>query len=348
LRWGQVRVFACLALVLLVGVQAAEVDVISTARAAEDDHPIVARNAVVIDASTGQVLFERNMDASVAPASLTKIFTTIVALESAALDTRMTVDSYDLVGEASIGLRESEDVSLETLTYGLMLSSGNDAAMTVARSLGSLPGDSPQESVNRFMERVNSTANRLGLRKTTLRNPHGLDQDGHLSSARDIAAISMYALRNPIFESIISTPYYGGDGKELYNVNRLLDAYPGLVGGKTGVTSRAGYCLMQVAQRNGHTVIVVLLGSTADSWYADAEYLLDLGFTELVENPDDDMRPVVSLAGRVFEVPDVAMPEGVGGNLRIDRLSDNEAVVRQASPVERDDPLSWRWPVVSL
>lgn len=309
--------------------------------------PIVARNAIVVDVDSGQVLFEKDMDEQVPPASLTKIFTAIVALETAAYEAELTVDQYDLVGEASIGLQAGESVTLETLLHGLMLTSGNDAAMTIARELGNLPGDSPQESIGRFVDRVNATAERLGLDDTTLRNPHGLDQNEHLSSARDIAAMTMYSLDNPVFEQLISTPYYSGDGREFYNVNRFLDVYPGLIGGKTGITTRAGHNLVQVAERDGHRIVAVVLGSTRDAWYADAEYLLNLGFAELAQNPDDGSRPIIGVAGVTgLDIPELAAGTSVGGNLTVDRVSDHEAVVRPSTPVDASDSASWRWAII--
>ncbi len=347
-RGGRARGYVVI-LSLIAAFVVVPVSVGPVAAADDSDHPITASNAVVIDGDTGRVLYEQAMHEQVAPASLTKIFTAIVALESSTIDRELEVVEYDQVGEASIGLVPGERFTLETLLYGLMLTSGNDAAMTISRELAYLPGDSPQESVSRFLDRVDGTVNRLGLQNTTLRNPHGLDQNGHVSSAADIAAMTMYALGNPIFIELISTPYHAADGREFYNVNALLESYPGLVGGKTGVTSRAGHSLVQVAQRDGKTVIAVILGSTRERWYADAEYLLDLGFERLREDPDGDDRPVVGLAANTtFDVPDVATDLAVGGNFTVDRVNDNEAVVRSSSPVTEDEAISWVWPIVSL
>ncbi|TVR74711.1 MAG: D-alanyl-D-alanine carboxypeptidase [Sphaerobacteraceae bacterium] len=334
-------------LVVSVLVQPGAITNIAAQETDDADSPLMARNAIVVDAESGQVLFDQGMDDPVPPASLTKIFTSIVALETAALEAEVTVDEYDLVGEASIGLTAGETVKLETLLHGLLLTSGNDSAMTIARELGYLPGDSPQESVARFVDRANATAERLGLSNTTLRNPHGLDQSGHLSSASDVAAMTMYALDNPVFEQLISTPYYSGDGREFYNVNQFLDVYPGLIGGKTGITTKAGHSLVQVAERDGHRVIVVLLGSTREHWYSDAEYLLNYGFEQLAENPDDSTRPVIGVAGVTgLDVPDLAAGTSVGGNLTVDRVSDHEAVVRPSTPMGAEDSASWRWAVI--
>jgi serine-type D-Ala-D-Ala carboxypeptidase (penicillin-binding protein 5/6) len=312
----------------------------------DDESPITARNAVVVHAESGQVLFEQEMNQQVPPASLTKIFTAIVALETAPIERDMLVDEYDLVGEASIGLVADETVTLETLLHGLMLTSGNDAAMTIARELGYLPGDTPQESVSRFVERVNATTARLGLSDTNLRNPHGLDQNNHYSTASDIAAMTMYSLDNPVFREIISTPYYAFNGREFYNVNQFLDVYPGLIGGKTGITTKAGHSLVQVAERDGNTIVVVVLGSTQEDWYLDSEYLLDHGFAELAKNPSDESRTVIGRKG--LDVPELAPGTSVGGNLTVDRVNDHEAIIRPNSPVSDQESTSWRWFLVSI
>jgi serine-type D-Ala-D-Ala carboxypeptidase (penicillin-binding protein 5/6) len=242
---------------------------------APDEPAIVAESAIVVDASTGEVLYDHAADDVRPMASLTKLFTAFVAMEIAPLDLPMTVDEVDLVGEASMGLEAGDTLTLLTLLHGTLLPSGNDAASVIARNAG---GGSQQ----RFLEHANNRINEMGLTSTHLANPHGLDADGHHSTARDIATLTMHMLAtNSRFAAIISTPSFSGDGYTVYNTNRLLNAYEGLIGGKTGVTDAAGYCLMQIAERDGHVVITVLLGSTSGSWYADAERLLDYGFANI-------------------------------------------------------------------
>jgi D-alanyl-D-alanine carboxypeptidase (penicillin-binding protein 5/6) len=223
---------------------------------------ITGKYAVVVDADTGQILFDKSMDTPTAPASLTKIFTAIYALESAPLDKTLTVVPSDLVGESSMGLAAGDTVSLETALNGMLLPSGNDAAMTVAQNLGAEPGDSPAQSVARYVGWVNAMASRLGLSQTHLVNPHGLDQPGHVTSAHDLAGITMFALKNAEFRKIIGTPEYDGDGFQLIQANRLLGSYPGLIGGKTGITDNAGYSLVEAANRGGHTIIAVVMDSS--------------------------------------------------------------------------------------
>jgi D-alanyl-D-alanine carboxypeptidase (penicillin-binding protein 5/6) len=248
--------------------------------AADTDTPsIEARSAIVIDGTTGQILFAKDADDPLPPASLTKLFTAFAALEVTPLDRQMTATQADLVGEASMGLAATETVSFQTLLYGMLLSSGNDAASTIARNLSAPSNVSSATSTQPFMTYLNDRIHQLGMTHTQLENPHGLDQDGHVSTARDLAAITMYALNTePMLATVIGSPSYNGDGHQLRQTNDLLGAYPGLIGGKTGITNNAGYCLMEVAERDGHRIITVLLGSTADAWYADATTLLDFGF----------------------------------------------------------------------
>lgn len=337
-------------------------------RAAEPD--IAAQSAIVIDAETGAVLYAKNPDEPWAPASLTKIAIALVALESAPLSQLLTVEQYDLVGEASMGLAAGDELTLETALYGLLLPSGNDAAMTIARNLGALPGDSPQESVDRFMRRTNLMLERLGLRNTHLLNPHGLDQPGHRSTARDLALVTREALQNPTFRRIIGSPVYQDGRFALQQSNRLLGSYPGLIGGKTGITDGCGYCLMEAAERDGRTVVAVLLGSTAEAWYRDAETLLDYGFAQLAQGSSGQPTPA-RMEGSLARTPDAAAAENAelaqaaattpsapsstvvppsqqsATGLTVRREAPDVAVVRPATaPEEKSEP--WRWPISAL
>lgn len=337
-------------------------------RAAEPD--IAARSAIVIDADTGAVLYAKNPDEPWAPASLTKIVIALVALESAPLDQTLTVEQYDLVGEASMGLAAGDELTLETALYGLLLPSGNDAAMTIARNLGGLPGDSPQESVDRFMRRTNLMLERMGLHNTHLLNPHGLDQPGHRSTARDLALVTREALRDPTFRRIIGSPIYQDGRYALQQSNRLLGSYPGLIGGKTGITDGCGYCLMEAAERDGRTVIAVLLGSTAEAWYQDAETLLDYGFAQLAQGSAGQPAPAeiqaaparssdaastgdaeftqTATATGTIPSPTAALPSPQPATgLTVRREAPDVAVVRPAAAPE-EKPETWRWPISAL
>jgi D-alanyl-D-alanine carboxypeptidase (penicillin-binding protein 5/6) len=240
-----------------------------------DEPSVAASSALVVDAMTGEVLYALDAESPRAMASLTKLFTAFVALETTPLNRRMTVAPADLVGEASMGLEAGESMTFETLLHGMLLPSGNDAASTIARELG-------EGSQDRFMQRANQRLREIGLQHTNLVNPHGLDADGHYSSAHDIAALVLYALHHePQFAATLATQSYSGDGHTVFSTNRFFGVYPGFVGGKTGVTDDAGYCLMQIAERDGRVVVAVLLGSTSVDWYDDAAALLDYGFATL-------------------------------------------------------------------
>lgn len=308
---------------------------------------VAAQYAVVVDAGSGEVLYDKGMDTAAAPASLTKVFTAIAALDSHDLDRTISIDEYDLVGESSMGLQTGQDVSLRTLLNGLLLVSGNDAAMAIARNSGALAGDTPQQSITRFMDRVNSLSERLGLTGTHLSNPHGLDQAEHQSSARDLAAITMYALKNSDFRKIIGTASYHDEGFELYQANLLLGSYPGLIGGKTGYTDNAGYCLLEVAERDGHTIISVLLKSTKEAWYQDAATLLDYGF-ETVSAPADTPNATISLSPAPVTAP-ASVPVSANAGIKVERVNATTAIVRSTSNVtERGSGIPWRWPLAAL
>ncbi len=320
---------------------------------------ITAQYAVVIDAKTGTILYDKSMNTPAAPASLTKIFTSIYAIESASLDRTLTVDPSDLVGESSMGLSAGDTVSLKTALYGMLLPSGNDAAMTVAQNLGAQPGDTPQQSVDRYVGWLNDLAARLGLNQTHLVNPHGLDQDGHVTTAHDLAAITMYALKNPTFRQIISSSTYSGDGFSLLQANRLLGSYPGLIGGKTGITDNAGFCLIEAAERDGHTVIAVLMKSTDAAWYQDANMLLDYGFSAIQSGESVTGDPAITLSPVLVQpgMPTAAATTQTAGaqvtqpetsHLSVHQVSDNVAVVSHNLLPAGSSGFSWKWPFASL
>jgi D-alanyl-D-alanine carboxypeptidase len=249
------------------------------------DLGVNSKRYIVIDADTGQVFAQKGANDQVAIASLTKVFTAILAIESASLDTEVTTQNADVFGSSSttMGFGSGETFTLEELLYGMMLPSGNDAAHAIARHLGQQPGDSPDDAVARFMERLNQRIQDMGLRNTRLVNPHGWGVPGHFSSAWDVAAFMMFALQYPAFvEAMGTTTYSTQDGAyNLSNTNKLLRTYDGLVGGKTGYDDDAGWCLVEVARRDGSTMISVTLdGIAPDDWYDDNRVLLDYAFEQ--------------------------------------------------------------------
>lgn len=307
---------------------------------------IVATRAIVVDATSGDVLYDKNANLPGPMASLTKLFTAFVAIETTPLDQHMNVSDSDLVGEASMGVSTGEILTFQTLLNGMLLPSGNDAAMAIARNLGAQAGDSDSQATQRFVDRANARLQTLGLHDTHLVNPHGLDADGHVSTARDIAAVTMYALSHePTFASTIHTAEYEAEGHVITNTNRLLGTYTGLIGGKTGVTDNAGYCLMQVAERDGHRVIAVLLGSTPDAWYDDAELLLDYGFMALATPGAAVTTDRISFA----TAPAIAVPvsQPVAG-LAVTSSGPGTALVSQTAVIDTPRRSPWLWIVTAV
>ena len=241
---------------------------------------ITSTSYIAIDAETGEIYAQRNAHERRAPASITKMFTAIEAIESARPDEVITTTESDLVSDfaSQVGFSPGETFTVEELLYGMMLPSGNDAARALARGLGGEDGASDEEALNRFMDRLNQRIDNMGLTDTQLVNPDGWGVPGHHSSAYDLAAFMMYALRYPRFVQAFSTlERESNDGAYVFrNNNRMLRTYDGIVGGKTGYDDDAGWCLINVAQRDGRRVIAVTLNGVApDDWYDDNRVLLD-------------------------------------------------------------------------
>ena len=227
-----------------------------------------ASAAILLDAESGRVLYSQNSDAPMRIASITKIMTAVVALEHCALDRKYTVTAEDMAEGSSMYLKPGETVTMEELLYGLMLASGNDAALAAARCAAG--------SVERFVAMMNEKAAELGLENTSFANPNGLDAEDHYSSAADMARLTAYALKNQRFREIVSTRSITIGERVLTNHNKLLSRYEGCIGVKTGFTKAAGRTLVSAAEREGQTLVAVTLNDGND--WADHQQLLDLGF----------------------------------------------------------------------
>ncbi|CAN5209066.1 hypothetical protein BH23CHL1_BH23CHL1_21230 [soil metagenome] len=317
-----------------------------SAEASSPGEPAIAgKRAIVINASTGVILYEKNANERAAPASLTKLFTGVFAIENTPLQRRMAVVKDDLVGEASAGLETGEDLSFETLLHGLMLASGNDAAMAIARNVGASESPSELNGVTSFINDANERLQSLGLHDTHLVNPHGLDTEGHYSSARDIAAITMLGLQTePEFLAAISSPGYIGAGHHFVQTNQLPVNYPGAIGGKTGITDDAGYCLMGIAHRDGQTIISVVMGSTPNAWYADVMTLFDHGFATLAVPGHAEDRPIITLAS-YQPVAMMASQHPVAQTATLHEIGGDAASVRSISAAGNTPWQAWRWPL---
>ncbi len=246
---------------------------------------------IVIDAETGNVFAEHNAHDRVGIASVTKMFTAVQALEMAPLDTVLTTSDFDLrdpdgnyMGSNGtlMGFGVGEQYTLRDLLYGMMLPSGNDAAITIARSLGYQEGDTDQEAVDRFMGLLNQRVADMGLEDTHFVTPSGWGVEGHYSTAADVATFGRLAAQYPVLMEIMGTQSYTTSNGYLTvtNTNRSLNQYPSVFAGKTGYDWEAGYCLINFATREGAgTMIAVNLdGEAPGGWYADSASLLDYGF----------------------------------------------------------------------
>jgi len=225
---------------------------------------ISAHSAVVIDSLTGDVIYEKNAYERRRMASTTKIMTAICALENGNPDDMVKVHPSAVgVEGSSMYLGHDEVISLRDLTYGLMLASGNDAAVAIAMHISG--------SVDAFADLMNTTAKKIGAKDTSFKNPNGLDADGHYTTAYDLAKITRYGMTIPAFAEIVSTknvkmPWQGKDyPRQLKNHNKLLNMYEGCDGVKTGFTKKSGRCLVSSATKEGYQVIAVTLNAP-DDW----------------------------------------------------------------------------------
>lgn len=232
--------------------------------------------ACVMEAETGEVLFEYNGDITHSMASTTKIMTALVALESSSPDELVSVSRNAAYQEGSSAyLAQNEKIKMKDLLYGLMLNSGNDAAVAVAEHI------SGNEAT--FAEKMTDRAKALGAFNTQFKNPSGLDAEGHYTTAVDLARITAAALKIPEFREIVSTIYkevdYSGGRLCFSNHNKLLKSYDGCIGVKTGFTKKTGRCLVSAAERDGITIVCVTLRAP-DDWN-DHKKLLDYGFEKV-------------------------------------------------------------------
>ncbi|RJP31222.1 MAG: D-alanyl-D-alanine carboxypeptidase [Actinobacteria bacterium] len=239
---------------------------------------ITAAAAILVDPLTGDVLYEKNADQSLPMASTTKIMTAILSLENATLAETTTIsDHASTVGESSAWLEKGEVLSVEQLLYALMLQSANDASVALAEHVGG--------SEDAFVEMMNAKAAELGLAHTSFSNPHGLDEEGHYTSARDLAAIAAYAMSIPEFREIVATdeyqiPWPGNPyPRVMQNHNKLLEMYPYAIGIKTGYTLGAGKCLVAAAAKEGSELISVILNG-GDTYWDQTISLLEYGFND--------------------------------------------------------------------
>lgn len=229
-----------------------------------------AHAAVLVNAATGELLFSQNADDRMLIASTTKIMTAMVALECCSPDEKVKIiEEYTKVEGSSIYFAAGDIYTVEELLCGLLLASGNDAALALAYHCAG--------SVDDFAQMMNNKAASLGLFNTCFKNPHGLDAEGHYSSAADLATITCEALKNELFSEIVASKTYNINGHSYRNHNKLLWQYDGCIGVKTGYTMAAGRSLVSCAIRDGLKLVCVTL-SDPDDWNDHAN-LYDWAFS---------------------------------------------------------------------
>jgi len=240
-----------------------------------------ARAAIVIDGGTGKVLYEKNAYEKLGMASTTKIMTALCGIEFGNLEGEVKVSNRAAgVEGSSMYLKAGEKISLYNIITGLMLVSGNDAATAIAENVAGSEGG--------FVLLMNQKANEIGAYNTCFQNPHGLSDPGHYTTAYDLAKITAYAMKKPIFSEIVSqksktVESIGGGKRTLVNHNKLLRIYDGCIGVKTGFTKATGRCLVSAARRDGLTLICVTLNDGND--WNDHMMMLDRGFLNYKASP---------------------------------------------------------------
>jgi len=229
-----------------------------------------ATSAILMDADSGRILYEQNADKQMLIASTTKILTALVAIQEGNLTDTATVSREAAYTEgSSMYLKVGETLTLETLLYGLLLCSGNDAAVAIAQHVSG--------STEAFVSRMNETARSIGMEHSSFANPNGLDADGHYSTARDMALLACAAAENETLMRIASTRSVTIGGRTMTNHNKLLSYMEGCTGLKTGYTRAAGRTLVSCAERNGQRLVAVTLQDGND--WADHQTLYEYGFS---------------------------------------------------------------------
>lgn len=305
------------------------------------DEEVKAPAVILMEAGTGKVLYEKNPDEKRPAASITKVMTLLLVMEAIdsgtlSLDDTVTASAHAAsMGGSDIWLKEGETMSVDDMLKATVIMSANDAAVALAEKVAGTEDD--------FVHRMNERAQQLGMTNTTFLNCNGLDEDGHLTTARDIAIMSAELIKHPkIFDYAQTWIDYVRDGKtQLVNTNKLLKTYQGITGLKTGTTGKAGSCISATAERSGLSLIAVVLGSenTADR-FSTATALLDYGFAnwamadpvvpEIPEIPVTNAM-VSSITAQADPAGQILIPKGREGDL----VSEVRIAESLEAPVEK-------------
>lgn len=265
-------IFAVLAFVLGLMIFGYMAEPVSKSAAADlpQAPPVSAKQAILIDGKSGEVIYEKNADEKGYPASTTKIMTALVALNLCRqydIDIKQEVKVPKVavgVEGSSLYLKEDQEITIEDLLYGVMLRSGNDGATALAAILGG--------NLEHFVRLMNQTAEKLGCEGTRFVNPSGLFDENHYTTARDLAAIARQAMKNKDFRKVVGVKSW----KTYDNKNKTVHQYDGATGIKIGFTEMSGRTLVASAKRNGTELICVVLSDS--NWFNDAYALMDYGF----------------------------------------------------------------------
>ncbi len=288
--------------------------------------PDVDMRAGILVDSTGRVLWARSASSKRPMASITKIMTAVVALDSAKLDKSVIVPAVALTaGESSAELKAGEKVTVRRLLEDTLVKSGNDAATALAITTAG--------SEKAFVAKMNRKAKELGLTATSFKNPHGLDESGHFTSARDIQILARYAMKNPEFRRIVGTKYIriGADKHRVANSNLLIGTYTGATGVKTGWTDGAGFSLAAAAKRGGDELYAIVLGTPSDqARFAEARTLLDWGFAHY-RHQQLASRGTIVAETPVRDYLDVAVPVAVSKDASASVIDVQGAIKRRVA-----------------
>ena len=310
-----------------------------------DGLTVTAPSVVLMEASTGQVLFEKGSHDVRPCASITKVMTLCLTFEAIeggqlSLDDTLTASAHAAsMGGSDIWLKEGEQMTVDDLIKATVIMSANDAAVVLAENVAG--------SEEAFVAKMNEKAQALGMADTVFKNCNGLDEEGHVTSAHDVALMSRELLKYPKIQDYTLTwmDYLRDGATQLVNTNKLIRSYQGITGLKTGTTSQAGSCITATAERNGLALIAVVLGAdSTDNRFADARALLDYGFAgwsvTVPESPALEPAPVTggmenTVALQVGESPKLLMKAGESQNVQ-QSVQIREGI---SAPIQKGDVL---------
>lgn len=306
------------------------------------DDEITAPSAVLIEAETGKVLYEKNMHEVRACASITKVMTLLLVFEAIdsgkiSMEDNVTASAHAAsMGGSDIWLEQGETMTVHEMIKATVVASANDAAVALAEYVSGTEDE--------FVVQMNQKAKELGMKETVFKNCNGLDEEGHITSAYDVAIMSRELIKHKkIFEYSGIWMDYLRDGKtQLVNTNKLLKSYDGITGLKTGTTSQAGSCISATAERDGLSLIAVVLGSaTGSERFTDAAKLLDYGFANYAMYlPSVPENAVCDIKVKNGMKPDVRTTVDVSVPFLIAKGSDGKITSEVSLPEEVEAPIN--------